>query len=169
MSQSASIAKVNPWHQRLADWLICNPTATNREASLHFKVTESWLSTVKNSDAFQDYFQEISKAVSASVFASVREKTLAVADQSLAKIQEQLDGPTVIPLGALVDIADMALKRTGHGEGKANGPAIQVNVGLVTKDQLEASRLKMRERKVLPLLGGAGEPAIITLNSTEEG
>lgn len=148
MAQSVQIAKVNPWHQRLADWYIANPTATLAETAAEFKKTISWISIVRNSDAFQDYFQTLSRAVSDGVAISVREKTLALADQSIDALQQQLDQAAAtgvaLPPATLVDIADMALKRTGHGEARATPQVVNNVIGMVTREELAQHRAVMR-------------------------
>lgn len=149
MAQSVQIAKVNPWHQRLADWYIANPSATLNETAKEFKKTPSWISIVKNSDAFQDYFQRLSIQHSEAVSQSVRERTLALADQSVSQLQQALDDSATtgiaLPPATLVTIADMALKRTGHGEAKASGPQVVNNViGMVSREELAKHRQVMR-------------------------
>lgn len=149
------VAKVNPWHQRLADWFIANPTANLNETAKHFSKTPSWISIVKNSDAFQDYFQKLSLAHSEAMAQTVREKTLALGDQAVSQLQEQMDLAAAtgaqLPAATLIDIADMALKRTGHGEARSAGPAAVVNIGLVSREELDRHRRSMREvRPSLP-------------------
>src|SRR5690242_17529910 len=128
------IAKVSDWHERFAEWLILNPDKGLEEAAKVFNRSVPWLSTVRNSDAFQDYFKKLSSAHTGAVLHSVREKTLGLADQVITKLQErvELEGAS-IPLKGLLEIADVALKRTGHGDGPAAvaGGPVQVNIGVV--------------------------------------
>lgn len=174
MAQSAQIQKVSGWHERLADWLILNPTRSQAEAAKEFGVTQSWLSTVINSDAFRDHFHRKSQAHSESLLATVREKTLGVAGRAIDMLGEKLDtmGEAAFSVKDLVEIADMTLKRTGHGEPR--GPAaaaVQVNVGLVTKDELREARERMRSSRVQVLPAGhegAGSQ-VIDLHPIEPG
>lgn len=148
MAQSVQIATVNPWHQRLADWYIANPTATLNETAKHFGKTPSWISIVKNSDAWQDYFQQISRAHSEALATTVRERTLALGDQAISQLQEQLDQAAAtgvaLPPNALIDIADMALKRTGHGEARSAPQVVNNVIGMVSKEELAKHRQLMR-------------------------
>src|SRR5436190_9640096 len=147
MAQSAQVAKVNHWHQRLADWLIVNAGKKKlKEAAEEFNVSQSWLSTVIHSDAFQDYFQRISAAHSEALLLGVREKAVATADAAVGEIQRRLEvSAETIPLNQLLDISDVLLKRTGHGEGR-QAPAVSLHLGLVSKEELAEARLRMRER-----------------------
>jgi hypothetical protein len=170
MAQSAQIAKVNPWHQRLADWYIANPTATLAETAAEFKKTVSWICIVKNSDAFQDYFQTLSRAVSEGVVVSVRERTSALADQAIGALQEQLDLANLtgerLPPATLVDIADMALKRTGHGEVKPGTTITNNVIGLVSKDELARHRTLMRSAGRDVALGAEDAPQALLASDT---
>ena len=129
----------------MADWLIANPTKTNREAARAFDVTESWLSTVKNSDAFVDYFTEISRAHSKAVSSSLADKTRAIAEMALDEMGRRLEtDATVLPFETIKDTADTMLKRAGYGEAKASAAQTVINVGVVTRGDLEALRSQMR-------------------------
>lgn len=157
MAQSAQIQKLNPWHVRFADWLICNPDKKLSDASKHFGRSVPWLSTVLNSDAFQDYFQELSRSHSEAIALSVREKTLGLADQAISKLQEIVETKgDDLPPAALVSIADMALKRTGHGEA-VKQPQVSLQLNLVDSGVLKAARERMRSLTIeaQPLLEAA--------------
>src|SRR5262245_15899250 len=131
MAQSAQIAKLNPWHVRFADWLILNPDKGLSDAAKVFQRSIPWLSTVLNSDAFQDYFQELSRSHSEAILHTVREKTLGLADQAITQLAERMEVEQ-LPPATLVTIADMALKRTGHGEaGRGPGGPVNVQVNVV--------------------------------------
>jgi len=148
MAQSAFIRKVNPWHQRLADWLILNGTTKgwNERASKEFNVTQAWISTVVHSDAFQDYYQELNGQHSQALLHSVREKALGAADQAISEIQKRLDEKGAdLPYESLLQTADLMMKRTGHGEPGVQ-QNLQVNIGLVTREELEVHRTRLRER-----------------------
>jgi len=162
MAQSAFIRKVNPWHQRLADWLILNGTTKgwNERASKEFNVTQAWISTVVHSDAFQDYYQELNGQHSQALLHSVREKALGAADQAISEIQKRLDEKGAdLPYESLLQTADLMMKRTGHGDGPAQPANVQVNIGLVTREELEHHRARLRsgpkalELKVSPATG----------------
>ena len=149
----------NLWHKDLADWLLVNggKPGWNKAASQHFGVSGTWLSTLIHSDAFQDYFGRRRAEMSDVQIFSARERMLGTLDQTIDLIQEKLekDGPT-LPLNALLDTADLLAKRTGHSDGSKGGPDIQNNILLVTREELEESRARMR---------GAGAKPILALDS----
>ena len=169
MSQSASIAKVNNWHRELAVWLIANPTATNAETAKHFKVTEPWLSTVKNSDAFREYFDRVHAEHAKVVLQPIQDKLMATADAALGHIQNKVtkDGATM-EVHTLLSVTDTLLKRAGVGEAKqpigSNNPSqININLGLVSREQLEEARQAMRAPRAITAIkpvGLGGSPAM---------
>lgn len=153
MSRSVQIKKVNWWHERFSDWLIANPSKTLGEAAKEFGVTLPWLSSVKNSDAFVDFHAERSLAHSKAVSLTIAEKTRAVAEMALDAVGERLEKEaTTLPFDTLLETADTMLKRAGYGEAPRSGSPVQVNVGLVTRGELDALRSRMREpAKVIEL------------------
>src|SRR5262245_346940 len=143
MAQSVQLLKVNHWHQRLADWLIANPDKKLGDAAKEFGRTAAWISAVINSDAFQDYFKRLSQAHHEAVLVTVRDKVVAAADSAVNELTRRLEvSPETIPYQQVLETADVLLKRAGFGEGKApSQPGVQVNVGLVSRDELAQARL----------------------------
>lgn len=153
MSNALQLKKgVSSWHKQLADWLLANPGATNGECAKHFGKTAAWISSIKHSDAFQDYYHELQKAHSEALLAGVRERMLGTTDLAVEELQRRISAdPTAIPYGQLLETVDVLAKRAVP-ETKQ-----QVNVNLsstVTKDELAELRGRMRERTSKPALGG---------------
>ena len=153
MAASASISKVSPVHQQLADWLISNGGQTkgwNKRAAEKFGYTQAWLSIIYHSDAFQDYYKLRVKEFGDAVVLGLAEKVNGVAGQALDILAEKLEtqGDT-LPVSQVLDIADMTLKRAGFGE-KAAAPT-QINNYVVGPEQLEAARSAMRGAKQIEL------------------
>lgn len=148
MAQSAQVRKLNPWHIRLADWLISNGMGPgwNRKASAEFGVTQAWISTVYHSDAFQEYFASRNIEISSALATTVRDKMLGTASLAMDILAERVEAEgNVMPIGALLETVDVLAKRTGHGEakqGQTPQPVVQVNV--VTREQLSEARALMR-------------------------
>lgn len=156
MAQSVQIKKVNSWHQALAAWLIANPVAKQSEAATHFGVTQAWLSTVINSDAFRDYFQQLQAEHTSSLLAPVVEKVRAAADQAVSEIQNRMNiDITKFSTKDLLEVSDVMLKRSGYGDPGARAapqaPTVN-NVFVVSRETLEESRRAMRSHKPAPPL-----------------
>lgn len=137
MAESSQIKQVRkPWQEALAEYFILYPERSMGEAAQHFGVTIAWLSVVKNSDAFQDYYQarrrEHTELLSRElVDAKIDDKLEALAEMSIdaitARVEEHVRKvPTrELSLEALHDSANLALKALGFG-GKAQ---VNVNTG----------------------------------------
>jgi hypothetical protein len=149
VAASAQIKKVSPWHERLADALIARPDVSMGELAKEFGVTPAWLSTVKNSDAFQEFFRRRSDAHSNQLLHDVRDRAIGAADQAIEEIQKRLDqNGSVMPFDSLLETADVMLKRAGFGSSglKQNqNQAPTVNV-IISREELAELRRGIREQ-----------------------
>ena len=180
MSQAATaIAKVNPWHQRFAEWLILHGNAPGWQgrAAAHFKVTQAWLSQVYNSDAFQDHFTRLSHGHSEALLHTIRDKVHGAADQAISELAKRLEeSPETFNNNLLVETTDTLLRRAGYGlaERAATPGGVVVNLGLVTKTDLENARQQMRvvpapvELKAIEVIPPAGAGVPSSSNSSPE-
>lgn len=149
MAQSVQIAKVNHWHERLSDWLIANPDKTLGEAAKVFNKTQSWISTVIHSHAFEDYHKARSEAYSASVL----DKAAGVAGQALEALGERLASEAaILPIGTLLEVADVMTKRARPAPAQAP-TQITNQIGIMTRDELASIRTEMRNLTPLPSPG----------------
>ena len=151
MAQSAQVAKLNPWHRTFADWLIADggTPGWGKRAAAHFGRTQSWISTVYHSDAFQDYYIRYAEEASASLAQSVRDKMLGITGMALDQIGEKLETQaSVSSIPELLQVVDTVGKRAGFGiASQAPQAATVVNViNGVSKRDLEVARDAMRIR-----------------------
>jgi hypothetical protein len=156
------IKKVSPWMERMADLMIARPGITLSELSAEMNKVVSWISIVRNSDTFQDYWKERSKSHSDAVTLTMKDRAFAAADLSLEFIHQKLekDG-SVMPISAHLDVIETTMKRFGYGgdSGKP-GAAPQINfnfAGLASPEQLRIARERMRTQ--LPEIEGESLPA----------
>lgn len=167
MAVSAQIKKVNSWHERLCDWLLANPSAPQKEAAKAFNVTQSWISTVIHSDAFQDYYKERSAALSDMVLHHVKDKMLGAADQAVSEIQRRLETPQALPIDTLLEITDVMTKRAMPAtQGAGSGPV--QNVFVLSKEDLAQARAAMRSRQLEGRTLTVSPPAVAIATSVEE-
>jgi hypothetical protein len=152
LAASAQIAKVNWWHERLADKMISEPHLTLTEIAKQLSCSLSWLSIIKQSDVFKDYWALRSKAHSEALTAGIKEKAAALTELSLDILLE--DTQSQIALGTMStrearENLELVTKRFGFDGG--NGPQsaqntnVTLNLALVNKEMLAAAREKMRE------------------------
>lgn len=148
------IKKVNWWHERLADWMICNPSRTLKEAAKEFNCTIPWIYALKNSDAFKAYWIERSGDASDRIVSGVVEKTGALAELALDRMLERMNSPgEVLPTPLLLQTIDTSLKRLGYtsparppanSAASSPSPSVTVNVAVVSAEQLAAARERMK-------------------------
>ena len=146
---ATQIKKMKEWHNQLIDWLIANPRANLSETSAHFEVSPSWISTVKNSDAFQAIYAERRKEISSEVCATVRERTTALAEVSIDVYTERLHASRHnIPLDKVRDAVALSAEMLGitHRTAPSPAPTTQVNIGLVDPEALAEARRRHHER-----------------------
>ena len=143
MAQSAQIQKVSHWHEAISNFIIARPGSRNHELAAAFGMTESWMSTITNSDAFKQYHAERVQAHQGRLSKSVIEKVEDLAHLSVDVLEERIQSERdKIGLGLVRETADMALKACGYG-GK-HTPAVQVNLSVVDPSTLARAREKMR-------------------------
>lgn len=144
---AVQIKKLNSFHERLADWLIANPGVRQSEAAKFFGYTEAWISTVIHSDAFQEYYQQLSSSVSSHVVVTTRDRVVGLANLAMDELGERLAGSKAkdIPLPQLLEVADTMLKRGGYGDSPAQAPQASLHLHVVTQEDIAAARSAMRE------------------------
>lgn len=139
----AQIQKVSWWHEQIVDWMLSNPKGTLGQCAGFFAVTQPWLSTVINSDAFKDYMSRRRAEHQRLLSQNVVEKVEGLAHLSLEVLHDRIEAERhQISLGLVRETADMALKACGY---RANsGPQVNVQIGLVDPTVLARAREKMR-------------------------
>jgi hypothetical protein len=145
MSQSAALKRINPVHQRLADWLLehgGNSKGWSRRAAEAFGYSQPYLSTIYHSDAFQDYYQARCAEFGQAISIGLAEKVNGLAGQALDVLAERLVDQPDMPTSQVLEIADKALKHAGFGGPKA-GPA-QVNNYILSSEDLASAQARMR-------------------------
>lgn len=116
------IEKVKYSHQAMIDVIITNPGCSQRQLAEYFGYTESWVSTILASDAFQVMLsQRREELVDPILLITVKERMQALAHKSLEKLMQEMEKPMVDPELAL-KAAALGAKCIGLGEGRVMGP-----------------------------------------------
>lgn len=128
-------------HNAIADWLIANPgKARQADCAEAFNITQSWLSTLLHTDAFQAMILNKQGAVFEGVVIPLREKISGVAHRSVEKMGEILE--TTNDHRLVREIGKDMLASLGYG-ANAKGP---VHIGdvnntlTVSPENLAAAR-----------------------------
>lgn len=143
---------VRAWHEELLEYLLVNPRASLQEISFYFNATPSWISIVRNSDAFKELYAQRRQAHFDRVSITVADRVIALADVTLdaltVKMEKHIAADTAT-IDQLKEVGDMALKALGfgaksHTNVNINAPTTNQNV-FVDKGTLERAREARRQ------------------------
>jgi len=138
------IKDVRIWHEQLLTWLILNPDKTQGEAAKHFMVTEAWLSTIINSDAFQARWRERRDFMAANADQDIYGRMREVASKALDRLTQQVE--TATDPEFLLSSADKMLNRLGFGAKSGGGNVnVQMNTYVASRDLIDGCRLRIQE------------------------
>lgn len=170
---------VRAWHEELLEFIIANPRASGAETALYFNVTESWLSIVKNSDAFKELWARRRPEHFSRVSAGVSEKLTALAEVTLDALTDKVETEKregIATVASLRETAEMTLKAMGFGNkahnatvaGGTTNVTVQNNIITVDRDTLARAReAKARMAETLSIEHAAdGAPSIQTIEGT---
>lgn len=137
------------WHIQIVDYLLVNPSATNKDIAKFFNVHPQWVGSVRNADAFQEYYAKRMETHQSFVSEELVSKMQGLASRALDKMVEKIDADAV-SVSQLQTAADMSLKALGYGAKpvtiNSTGSGT-VNVMSVSSETLEAARAKMHARR----------------------
>jgi len=133
--------------ERLADLMIAHPAARMQDLAQLMGRTHVWVSIAKNSDCFKDYWAKRSEAHSEAVTADIKAKGFAVAEMALDALGDKLEKESsVMTTETLLSVVDVTMKRIAPAPS-IQAPQLNVNLGLVTADQLAQARERMRKQE----------------------
>ena len=136
----AEIQKLNVKHVAIMEYLIANPQLKRKDVAAHFMVSEPWLSSVVNSDAFQRQLKEREDQVFSTVALPLRAKMESIAHKALDCVEERL--PSMTDVTEIAEVAVDMLDRLGFspkGNAAPLAPQVLVQVS-VEKDRLNRAR-----------------------------
>jgi len=144
------LQKLRVKHQAIAQYLIANPTTTQKDIAEHFGISQAWLSIVVNSDCFLEYIAHYDAEFRHDVLIPLREKLIGVASRAVEKVGEAVEMSQSPDY--LLEVADKALHRLGYAPNKGptvalppGGLNVQQNNYFVGKDALARARGRMIE------------------------
>jgi hypothetical protein len=143
---AVQIQTVRHTHEAILQYMLANPTAPQGLVAAHFGYTQSWISIIVNSDAFQAKLRERQDEMfSEGVVATLKDKIIGTAHLAVEKLAEKLE--TEKDARVIKDSAEMLLKSLGYGNPKPSAPHVQQNnvFVLADKESLANSRRLLAE------------------------
>ena len=140
------IKKVSVKHDAIMDFMIANPATPLRDVAANFQISQSWLSSLIYSDAFQIQLKSKQVEVFEETVIPLRAKVVGVAHAAVEKLGEKIDkseDPAFI-----LETTDKVLHRLGWAPQRLtkDGPSqtnIQQNFYVADKETLSRAREKM--------------------------
>ena len=120
------IVKTSYTHEAIIDAILASPGISQGELAKEFGYTQTWMSILINSDAFQARLAERKgELTDPKIIASINERLDALAKRALDRIADRLDSPTAnLKTMELVAIAKLSV-----GD-KANRPPVAAQQNL---------------------------------------
>lgn len=146
---AVQIQDVNAFHKQLALYMIAHPDHRLTQIAKHFSKTPSWISIVRNSDAFKVYYDKLVDKQLKNID-PILQSTQAMTDLALDHLNHKLETlGDVLTVKELSEVAELGLKRLGFGADLKgpHGPAIHVHneVVVVDRGELREARERMAE------------------------
>lgn len=169
------------WYSAIADELLANPRASNKDIAVKMGRSENTISMIRNTDMFKTYYAQRRTEFSAAHDDALRNKVLGVTEASLDVLLDQFKKKgDQVPMKLAADVAGNLLEKLGYGQAPS-GPsvAVQVNNGApqtvvvqgASAFELEAARNALRaaeaQRREPPVPLAAPEGAVIDVDSSD--
>ncbi len=141
------LKKVSWWHKSIVDWELEHPSLMLGDCARAFNVSQTWLSVIRNSDAFRAYEEGRRAEHNSNVSKSIIDRVEEVAEISLDVLHERIKKEKeTIGLREVNNTAALALKALGFGQPKnRNDASVNVNFNFGADQELLASaRAKMK-------------------------
>ena len=140
-SPPQTIAKVSYTHDAMIDMIVADPTVHQNDLARYFGFSPSWVSTVKNSDAFQARLAERrGELIDPVVVASIDERFRALADASLDLLLERVTHPALKPTDDfLIQTAKLSAGALGYGAKAPVGNTVNLAVVVQVPPKIASS------------------------------
>ncbi len=152
-----NLDKVRYTHQDMIDFILLNPTASQGEIAARYGYTQSWVSNIMASDAWQAAMAARREEIIDPAFkATLEERYRGLAILSVEKLMRKLEAPQVSD-NVVLRAAELGAKACGIGGMKAQAEPAQVinifnadNLARYVDQKMAARGVTYEEPKTLP-------------------
>jgi hypothetical protein len=140
--------KLTTTHEAILNWLVANPGRSLKEGADLFGYTQSWFSTMVNSDLFQAELAKRQADFRGRLNATLTQRLQTVAHVALDKLATMVEGSE--DKDFVLEVSDKVLHRLGFAPQSNRNPAGPIVQGpffqnnlYISKDDLHAARAIM--------------------------
>ena len=155
---AGAIQKVGYSHEGMIDLIIAHPGISQGHLAAHFGYSESWISQVISSDAFQAAMaKRRAEVVDPILSATIEEQFKGIVARSLAILREKLDRPSYqVPDNLVLRTMELSSRAAGYG-ARDTTPAVatsEVHIHLENLGSRLEQLLARKQAEVVPPLIG---------------
>jgi len=151
ISTARQITHLTNRHLAIMDFILANPRASMLEVAKEFEVSQSWLSTVRNSDLWRITYEERRNLLEEHQKIILADQLTAIASKGLGCLEDAIDDPDTT-LASKIQITKLALEHSGMSNSK---PAVSIKVdnsttnNVVQIDEAKQSAIAAARARVL--------------------
>ena len=111
------IAKMNPTHDAMVDFLLANPGIPQHKIASHFGYTQAWVSSLMASDAFKNALRARKvELIDPTLVATMEERFRELTERSVEKLMELIHTNPNLDPEILIKAATLGAKSLGLGQ-----------------------------------------------------
>lgn len=130
-AKKPEIAKVRYTHDAIIDEILVRPDVSQGELAKRFGFTQTWMSIIINSDAFQERLRERKgELIDPAIVASIEDRLNTLAKVSLDALLERVERNKSLPLKTM-ELVSIAKLGVGDRANRPAGPVQQNNMYVV--------------------------------------
>jgi hypothetical protein len=130
-------------------YMLLNPTKSQGEIARDLGYTQSWVSTIVNTDMFQQKYAAARQTYEGTVFISLHEKTTSAAHMALDRLMEKLESENTLGPDFYLDATNKLLQRlTPPSSNPTPGPNGITQNNLIVASAEDLARANQALRKL---------------------
>lgn len=150
-------------HEEVLMWILLNPHKTQRELARDLGYTEAWLSTLINTDMFQERLKALRDTYHSTAFVGVRSKAEAAATLALDRLTEVLENDVEHDLSPsfILEATTKLLSHVGGLSDPRQAPGsggVTVNVGIAQEIATAMQHVRQAQSQLPPIEEPARSP-----------
>lgn len=135
-------------HQAIMDYMLQNPAEPGSKVAAHFNVTQSWLSTIIHSDAFQAELARRREDIEVQIAQDIPTRLRGLTHMALANLEAAYDLGVGVTRNTDFEVIKLGMEATGLGKSATPVAAPTAVINLT----IDASVLASAREKMVNLI-----------------